>query len=81
MSEARQHLDDAAGPRRVSQCRHRLFLLLRRLTLEGKTGPADPGHRLAMYLLDYLAGKRSDEAMEKYWDRSFAEAAGSRMTG
>ena len=44
--------------------------------LEGKTGPADPGHRLAAYLLDYLAGKRSEEAMEKYWDRAFAEPAG-----
>lgn len=49
--------------------------------LEGKTGPADPGHRLAAYLLDYLAGKRSDEAMDKYWDRCFAEPSGTRMTG
>jgi hypothetical protein len=49
--------------------------------LEGKTGPAGPGHRLAAYLLDYLAGKRSDEAMAKYWDRVFSEPAGSRMTG
>src|SRR5579875_3922064 len=32
--------------------------------LEGKTGPADPGHRLAASLLDYLAGKRSEEDME-----------------
>ncbi len=52
-----------------------------RAFLEGKTGAADPGHRLAIYLLDYLAGKRSDEAMDKYWDRSFAEPAGTRMTG
>lgn len=49
--------------------------------LEGKTGPADPGHRLAAYLLDYIAGKRSEVALERYWDRSFAEAAGTRMTG
>jgi ParB-like chromosome segregation protein Spo0J len=39
--------------------------------LEGKTGPADPGHRLAAYLLDYLAGKRSDDNMARYWDRTF----------
>lgn len=49
--------------------------------LEGKTGPADPGHRLAAYLLDYISGKRSEEAMEKYWDRSFGEPVGSKMTG
>jgi ParB/RepB/Spo0J family partition protein len=48
--------------------------------LEGKTGPADPGHRLASYLLDYLAGKRSEEAMEKYWGRAF-ESADQRRTG
>lgn len=49
--------------------------------LEGKTGPADPGHRLAVYLLDYIAGKRSEEAMDKYWDRAFVEPSGPRMTG
>lgn len=49
--------------------------------LESRTGPADPGHRLASYLLDYLAGKRSDEALSKYWDRALAEPAASRMTG
>jgi hypothetical protein len=47
--------------------------------LEGKSGPADPGHRLAAYLLDYLAGKRSEENLDKYWDRAFAEP--TRMTG
>jgi ParB/RepB/Spo0J family partition protein len=52
-----------------------------RAFLEGKTGPADPGHRLATYLLDYLAGKRSEEAMDKYWDRTLADSAGTRMTG
>ena len=26
-------------------------------------------------------GKRSEEAMDKYWDRAFAEPAGTRMTG
>lgn len=49
--------------------------------LEGKTGPADPGHRLAAHLLDYLAGKRSEENLEEDWDRAFAETAGPRMTG
>src|SRR5690606_16996127 len=52
-----------------------------RAFLEGKTGPADPGHRLAAYLLDYLAGKRSEENLDKYWDRAFAEPAGPRLTG
>src|SRR3954454_14483848 len=51
-----------------------------RAFLEGKTGPADPGHRLAAYLLDFLAGKRSEEAIDKYWDRAF-EPAGTRVTG
>jgi hypothetical protein len=51
-----------------------------RAFLEGKTGPADSGHRLAAYMLDYIAGKRSEEAMDKYWDRAFAEPVG-RMTG
>src|SRR3954454_3488112 len=51
-----------------------------RAFLEGKTGPADPGHRLPPHLLDYISGKRSEEAMEKSWDRAFAEPAG-RMTG
>lgn len=49
--------------------------------LEGKTGPADPGHKLAAYMLDYLAGKRSEENLDKYWDRFFGDHAGSRMTG
>lgn len=49
--------------------------------LESKSGTADPGHRLAAYLLDYLAGKRSDDAMQKYWDRMFSEPPASRMTG
>ena len=48
-----------------------------RAFLEGKTGPADSGRRLAAGLLDYLSGKRSEEAMEKSWDRAF-ESAGSR---
>lgn len=42
-----------------------------RAFLEGKTGPTDPGHKLAAYLLDYLAGKRSDEQMTRYWDKAF----------
>ena len=49
--------------------------------LEGKTGPADSGHRLAAYLLEYLSGKRSDENLDKYWDRAFGDPAGTRMTG
>ena len=52
-----------------------------RAFLESRTGPADPGFRLAAYLLGYIDGKRSEEAMNKYWDRCFAEPAGSRMTG
>ena len=52
-----------------------------RAFLEGRTGPADNGHRLAAYLLDYLSGKRSEEAMEKSWDRAFAEPSETRMTG
>jgi ParB family transcriptional regulator, chromosome partitioning protein len=52
-----------------------------RAFLEGKTGPAGPGHRFASYLLDYLAGKRSEEAMDKYWNRTLADPAETRMTG
>ncbi len=40
----------------------------------------DPGHRLAAYLLDYLAGKRSEEHLDRYWDRAFAAPSDSRMT-
>jgi ParB/RepB/Spo0J family partition protein len=47
-----------------------------RAFLEGKTGPADPGHRLAAYMLDFLAGKRSDEQMGRYWDKAFPETRG-----
>ena len=49
--------------------------------LEGKTGPEDYGKNFATYLLDWLDGKRSDENLDKYWDRSFAEPAEPRMTG
>ncbi len=52
-----------------------------RAFLEGKTGPADPGHKLAAQLLDFLAGKRTDESMGKDWDRAFAENANQRLTG
>jgi ParB family chromosome partitioning protein len=44
--------------------------------LEGKSGPADPGHKLAAYLLDYLAGKKSDEQMVRYWDKAFPDTNG-----
>jgi hypothetical protein len=37
---------------------------------------ADPGHRLAAYLLDYLAGKHSEDQMARYWDRVFPDANG-----
>ena len=52
--QKRQETHEATGeggpvPRTLKQLR---------AFLEGKTGPADPGHRLAAYLLDYLAGKR-----------------------
>jgi hypothetical protein len=41
--------------------------------LETRSGPADPGHKLAAYLLDYLAGKKSDEQMGRYWDKAFPD--------
>jgi ParB family chromosome partitioning protein len=41
--------------------------------LEGRSGPADPGHRLATYLIDYLAGKKSDDQMVWYWDKAFPD--------
>jgi ParB family chromosome partitioning protein len=44
--------------------------------LETKTGPADHGHKLAAYLLDWMAGKRSDEQMVRYWDRAFPDGNG-----
>jgi ParB/RepB/Spo0J family partition protein len=73
----RQEVHEATGeggpvPRTLKQFR---------AFLEGKTGPADPGHRLAAYLLEYLSGKKSEEAMDKYWDRAFAEYEVHRMTG
>jgi ParB/RepB/Spo0J family partition protein len=49
--------------------------------LERKTGPEDFGKNFASYLLDWLDGKRSDEHLDKYWDRSFAGSADQRMTG
>jgi ParB family transcriptional regulator, chromosome partitioning protein len=44
-----------------------------RAFLEGKSGPADHGKKLAVYMLEYLSGKRTDENLSKYWDRAFAE--------
>ena len=52
-----------------------------RAFLEGKTGPADPGHKLAASLLDFLAGKRTDEGMGKDWDRAFGDPGKQRLTG
>jgi hypothetical protein len=58
--------DDLIGPvpRTIKQLRS---------FLEGKTGTADPGHKLATYLLDYLAGKKSDDHMVRYWDKAFPD--------
>lgn len=39
--------------------------------LEGRTGPADPGNRLAGYLLDLIAGQHSIEDGYQFWDRQF----------
>jgi hypothetical protein len=77
VKQKRQEAHEATGesspvPRTLKQLR---------AFLEGKTGPADNGHKLAAYLLEYLSGKRSEEAMERYWDRTFGEIAGPRMTG
>ena len=75
--QKRQEAHDATGeggPVPRTQKQFRAFL-------EGKTGPADPGHKLATYLMEYLAGRRTDENLDKYWDRTFSEAAGQRMTG
>ena len=70
--EKRQEAHEATGqggpvPRNLKQLR---------AFLEGKTGPADPGHKLAAYMLDYLAGKKSDDNLNKYWDKSFSETSG-----
>ena len=70
--QKRQETHEATGqggpvPRTLKQLR---------AFLEGKTGPADPGHKLAAYLLDYLAGKKSDEQMGRYWDKAFPDANG-----
>jgi hypothetical protein len=70
--QKRQEAHEATGqggpvPRTIKQLR---------AFLEGKTGPADPGHRLAAYLLDYLSGKRSDEQMARYWDKAFSDVNG-----
>ena len=70
--EKRQEAHETTGqggpvPRTIKQLR---------TFLESKTGPVDPGHKLAAYVLDYLAGKRTDEQMAKYWDKSFPDANG-----
>mgnify|MGYP000952187441 CR=1 FL=1 len=44
--------------------------------LEAKSGPAEPGHRLAAYLLEFLGGKKSDDQMGRYWDKAFPDANG-----
>jgi hypothetical protein len=69
--EKRQEAHEATGkggpvPRNLKQMR---------TFLEGKTAAAGPGHKLAAYMLDYLAGKRSDENLSKYWDRPFSETS------
>jgi ParB family chromosome partitioning protein len=70
--QKRQETHEATGqgnpvPRTIKQLR---------AFLEGKTGPADPGHKIAAYILDYMAGKKSDDNLSKYWDRVFGEANG-----
>jgi len=70
--EKRQEVHEATGqggavPRTVKQLK---------AFLEGKTGPGDPGHKVASYLLEYMAGKKSDENLNKYWDKSFSETSG-----
>jgi hypothetical protein len=44
-----------------------------RSLLETRSGPANPGHRLASYLLDYLAGMKSDDRMVRYWDKALPD--------
>ena len=39
------------------------------------------GQKLAASLLDFLAGKRTDEGMGKDWDRAFGDPGKQRMTG
>ena len=39
----------------------------------GKTRHAGHGHKLATYLREYMAGKRSDDNLNKYSDKSFSE--------
>ncbi len=41
--------------------------------LETKSGPADRGRKVAAFLLDYMAGKKTDEQMARYWDKAFPE--------
>jgi ParB/RepB/Spo0J family partition protein len=67
--QKRQETHEATGeggpvPRTIKQFR---------TFLEAKSGPAEPGFRLAAYLLDYLAGKKSDEQMVRYWDKAFPD--------
>jgi ParB/RepB/Spo0J family partition protein len=52
-----------------------------KLFLEGKTGPADPGHRLAADLLDFLAGEKSEAEIGEAWDRAFSREVAQRRTG
>lgn len=39
--------------------------------IETKSGPLEPGYRLACHLCDYLDGKLSDSQMSTKWDKSF----------
>lgn len=73
----RQETHEASGqggpvPRTIKQFR---------AFLEGKTGPADPGHNLAADLLGYLAGEKSEAELGEAWGRVFSEPLLQRMTG
>jgi len=48
--------------------------------LEGRTGPANPGRKVASHLLDFISGKRTEESLGRCWDRAFAESVGVRTT-
>jgi ParB/RepB/Spo0J family partition protein len=77
VKQKRQEVHEATGrggpvPRNLKQLK---------AFLERKSGPEGSGKELAACLLDWLDGRRSDEDLDKDWDRDFTESTGSRMTG